>query len=101
MERILRGDPGWQQAIADALARAPRPLDIPPNVRAVRGGSRTGLPDRRTMAPARPASTLLLLYPDIHGELTLPLTVTLPLVLWMPVPPFFSNRERSTETVNE
>ena len=34
--------------------------------------------DRRSMPPARRASTLLLLYPDADGDLTIPLTVRRP-----------------------
>jgi 8-oxo-dGTP pyrophosphatase MutT (NUDIX family) len=77
MDRILRGEGGWQEAVAGALAQAPRPIaaDARFAPRAAAGGS--GLPrfDRATFPPARAAATLLLLYPGPDGELTTPLTV--------------------------
>jgi 8-oxo-dGTP pyrophosphatase MutT (NUDIX family) len=87
MDRILRAEPGWQDLVADALRRSPRPIPVDPRFlpRAEanaedRGGDRvTRRPryDRASMLPARPAATLLLLYPGIDHELTLPLTVRL------------------------
>lgn len=55
----------------------PRPIEADPRF-APRGAS--GRPnlqrgDRAAFAPARPASTLLVLYPGVDGELTVPLTV--------------------------
>jgi 8-oxo-dGTP pyrophosphatase MutT (NUDIX family) len=78
MERILRAEPGWQEAVRDALARAPRPLAVPESVRSLDGRRDLARFDRSRMPPARDASTLLLLYPDAHGELTVPLTVRRP-----------------------
>ena len=62
----------------DALARAPRPLDVPPNVRLATDDAVVDQYDRARMPAARRASTLLLLYPDVRGELTVPLTVRRP-----------------------
>jgi 8-oxo-dGTP pyrophosphatase MutT (NUDIX family) len=78
MERILRGEPGWQEAVRDALRRAPRPLSAPESVRSLDGRGDLARFDRSRMPPARDASTLLLLYPDAHGELTIPVTVRRP-----------------------
>ena len=79
MDEILLAQPGWQDRVADALRRAPRPLPVDDRLmpRRDRVDSATPLPryDRSAMPPARPASTLLLLYPGPDGELRLPLTV--------------------------
>jgi len=77
MVRILRADAGWEERIADALAGAARP--IPLDVRLLPRGedgevNRRRL-DRATFPPARPASTLLAIYPGETGELMIPLTV--------------------------
>lgn len=80
MERILRGQGEWQQAIAEGIARTPRPIPVDPRL-APRDRSSddesVGVPrfDRATFPPARRAATLLLLYPATDGELTIPLTV--------------------------
>jgi 8-oxo-dGTP pyrophosphatase MutT (NUDIX family) len=80
MDRILRGEAGWQEAIAGALAAATRPIQPDPRFmpRGVPGGTALGRYDRSTFPPARPASTLLLVYPGEGGELTVPLTVRHP-----------------------
>jgi 8-oxo-dGTP pyrophosphatase MutT (NUDIX family) len=78
MDRILRGERGWQDLLADALRRAPRPIPVDARFLTRVVATRSGLPprfDRGTMPPAREASTLLLLYPADDGALTLPLTV--------------------------
>jgi 8-oxo-dGTP pyrophosphatase MutT (NUDIX family) len=80
MDRILRGEPGWQAAIARALANAPRPIPVDPRFMPRRTddpGTEVRLPrlERASMPPARTASTLLLLYPAADGELQIPLTV--------------------------
>ena len=77
MDRILRGKAGWQEAIAGALAAATRPIQPDPRFmpRGVPGGPALRRYDRSTFPPARPAATLLLLYPGEGGELTVPLTV--------------------------
>jgi len=80
MDQILRGEGPWQEAIADALRRTPRPIPADPRL-AVRDPSDAdegeGRPrwDRSTFPRARPASTLLLVYPGTDGMLTVPLTV--------------------------
>jgi 8-oxo-dGTP pyrophosphatase MutT (NUDIX family) len=77
MGRILRGELGWQDAIAGALARAPRP--IPLDERLLPRGSDGEVTrrryDRSGFPPARPAATLLAIYPDAAGDLVIPLTV--------------------------
>ena len=62
--------------LADALRRVERP--IPVDVRFAprdAGAANTPRFDRSAFPPARAAATLLLLYPDHDGELTVPLTV--------------------------
>jgi 8-oxo-dGTP pyrophosphatase MutT (NUDIX family) len=77
MDRILRGDEGWQEAIANALGTATRPIETDSRFapRAATEGSTLRRYDRSPFPPARAASTLLLLYPGLDGELTVPLTV--------------------------
>jgi 8-oxo-dGTP pyrophosphatase MutT (NUDIX family) len=79
MDEILLARPGWQERVADALRRSPRPIPVDDRLmpRRERIDSTTPMPrfDRATMPPARPAATLLLLYPGPDGELRLPLTV--------------------------
>jgi 8-oxo-dGTP pyrophosphatase MutT (NUDIX family) len=77
MERILRGQGDWQESMADALRRARRPIPLDERLLA---RSRDGEAirrrfDRSGMPPARPASTLLAIYPDADGQLMIPLTV--------------------------
>ena len=77
MERILRAAPGWQDAIADALARAPRPIPIDERLlpRTADGEPTRRRYDRSGFPPARPAATLLAIYPDAGSDLVIPLTV--------------------------
>jgi 8-oxo-dGTP pyrophosphatase MutT (NUDIX family) len=77
MDQILRGAEGWQEALARALAQATRPITADPRFspRAAVIGSDLPRYDRADFPPARPAATLLLLYPGPDGELTLLLTV--------------------------
>jgi 8-oxo-dGTP pyrophosphatase MutT (NUDIX family) len=81
MDRILRAEPGWQDRVAEALHRSPRPIPVDPRFMPRSASTRPDSPtatrryDRRAMPPARLASTLLLLYPASGGELHLPLTV--------------------------
>jgi len=77
MDRILRGDAGWQEALAGALAGATRPIAPDPRF-APRAATDENDPprfDRATFPPARAAATLLLVYPGHDGELTVLLTV--------------------------
>jgi 8-oxo-dGTP pyrophosphatase MutT (NUDIX family) len=68
------------EAVADALGRAQRPIPIDPRFAPRDGGAGVGLPrfDRSTFPTARPAATLLAIYPGEGGELTVPLTVRQP-----------------------
>ncbi|MGZ6255835.1 MAG: NUDIX hydrolase [Candidatus Limnocylindria bacterium] len=77
MDRILRGEAGWQDALVRALAQATRPIrtDARFAPRAAAGESRLPRYDRASFPPARAAATLLLVYPGPRGELTVPLTV--------------------------
>ena len=80
MERILRAEPGWEQAVADALQRVERPIAADERFAPRDRSGRTNVQryDRAAFPPPRPAATLLLLYPSEHGDLTLPLTVRHP-----------------------
>lgn len=77
MDRILRGDAGWQEELAGALAHATRPIAADPRFAPRPAAAGSALPryDRATFPPARAAATLLLLYPGLEGNLTMPLTV--------------------------
>jgi len=77
MDRILRGDEGWQEAIARALDTVARPIaaDARFTPRDATGRSNLERYDRSGFPPPRPAATLLLVYPATDGELTIPLTV--------------------------
>lgn len=77
MDRILRAELGWQDAIADALLGAHRPIPLDERL-LPRDGDGTVTRrrfDRSTFPTARPAATLLALYPDEAGQLVIPLTV--------------------------
>ena len=77
MEPILRAQPGWEERLADALRQIERPITVDPRFAPRDAAGRTNAArfDRSAFPPARAAATLLLLYPDQHGELTVPLTV--------------------------
>jgi 8-oxo-dGTP pyrophosphatase MutT (NUDIX family) len=78
MSRILRGEGRWEEAIADALARAPRPIGFDQRLlpRMPDGSIRPRRPPTdEAVASSRPAATLLAIYPDDRGELVIPLTV--------------------------
>ena len=88
MERILRAEGDWQDAVALALRRVPRPIRVDPRVVPRLQPNRPGddpLPPsgRSGLPPPRRAATLLLLYPrslsdpttDATRELVVPLTV--------------------------
>jgi len=77
MDRILRAADGWQDAIAGALAAAPRPIPLDDRLltRSRDGEAIRRRYDRESFPPARPAATLLAIYPDAGGQLVIPLTV--------------------------
>lgn len=77
MERILRAGAGWEEALADALRRSERPIQLDERLlpRDADGEVNRLRFDRATFPPARPASTLLAIYPDAAGRLVIPLTV--------------------------
>jgi 8-oxo-dGTP pyrophosphatase MutT (NUDIX family) len=77
MVRILREEPGWQDALARALDRAHRPIGIDQRLlpRTVDGEVNRRRYARADFPPARPAATLLAIYPDADGSLVVPLTV--------------------------
>lgn len=77
MERILDARGDWQSAIADALAAAPRPIPMDDRLlpRTRDGEQIRHVVDRTTMPPARPAATLLAIYPGDDGRLLIPVTV--------------------------
>ncbi len=77
MDQILRGAEGWQEAIAHALKTVARPIAVDPRFAPRDAAGRVNLAryDRAAFPPARPAATLLLVYPGDAGELTVPLTV--------------------------
>jgi 8-oxo-dGTP pyrophosphatase MutT (NUDIX family) len=77
MDRILRADDGWEDGIAEALRRADRPIPLDERLlaRDADGQVTRRRYDRATFPPARPASTLLAIYPDDAGRLVIPLTV--------------------------
>jgi 8-oxo-dGTP pyrophosphatase MutT (NUDIX family) len=77
MDRILDAAPGWEAAIAEALQGAQRPIPLDDRLlpRGPDGETTRRRFDRATFPPARPASTLLAVYPGAEGGLVIPLTV--------------------------
>lgn len=77
MGRIVRAEAAWEAAIARALTTVARPipLDVRLLPRDTAGDVIRSRYDRATFAPARPAATLLAIYPDATGRLVMPLTV--------------------------
>lgn len=78
---ILRADDDWQTAVASALATTERPIPVDPRFVPRRSVPDPALAeedarrfDRARFPQARPAATLLLIYPT-DGELVIPLTV--------------------------
>jgi 8-oxo-dGTP pyrophosphatase MutT (NUDIX family) len=80
MDRILRAESGWETSLAEALRRAPRPIPLDERLlpRMANGEATRRRYDRATLPPARPASTLLAIYPDTDGRLVIPLTIRRP-----------------------
>ncbi len=77
MGRILRADAGWEDAVHEALRAAPRPIPFDARLLPRDEGGRAFRDryDRARLAPARPAATLVAIYPDRDGRLVVPLTV--------------------------
>jgi 8-oxo-dGTP pyrophosphatase MutT (NUDIX family) len=77
MDRILRGEGAWQEAIATAMRRTPRPIAADSRLvpRDEAGRDSRSRIDRTSLPPARAASTLLLVYPAPDDGLVVPLTV--------------------------
>lgn len=77
MERILRAHVGWEDEVAEALRRVPRPIAVDERLlpRTPDGLTTREQYDRSGLPPARAAATLLALYPGERGELVAPLTV--------------------------
>jgi 8-oxo-dGTP pyrophosphatase MutT (NUDIX family) len=77
MVRILREEPGWDDALAGALEAASRPIPLDDRLlpRMLDGSISRRRFERGDFPPARPAATLLAIYPDADGNLVMPLTV--------------------------
>jgi 8-oxo-dGTP pyrophosphatase MutT (NUDIX family) len=77
MDRILRAAAGWEDVLADLLHRAVRPIPLDERLlpRNADGETSRGRYDRATFPAARPAATLMAIYPDADGKLVIPLTV--------------------------
>jgi len=77
MVRILREGPDWEDKLARALDRAPRPIPLDERLlpRTLDGQISRRRFERSDFPPARAAATLLAIYPDAHGNLVVPLTV--------------------------
>jgi 8-oxo-dGTP pyrophosphatase MutT (NUDIX family) len=80
MGRIVRAEPGWEDAIARAVSDAPRPIPLDERLlpRNAAGEVHRARFDRSGFPPARAAATLLAIYPDATGRLVVPLTVRRP-----------------------
>jgi 8-oxo-dGTP pyrophosphatase MutT (NUDIX family) len=77
MARILREQPGWEDALARALDEAPRPIPLDERLlpRTLDGEISRRRFERPDFPPARAAATLLAIFPDADGNLVVPLTV--------------------------
>ena len=77
MERILDARGDWQTVIADALETAARPIPMDQRLLARNrdGQQLRRMVERSALPPARPAATLLAIYPDDDGRLLIPVTV--------------------------
>jgi 8-oxo-dGTP pyrophosphatase MutT (NUDIX family) len=77
MERILRAHAGWEEEVAEALRRAPRPIPLDERLlpRTLDGNTTRRRYDRSGFPPARPAATRLALFAREDGELVAPLTI--------------------------
>ena len=77
MGRIVRAETGWEDAVSRAVSAAPRPIPLDERLlpRNVEGEVVRSRFDRASLPEARPAATLIAIYPDATGRLVIPLTV--------------------------
>ena len=77
MVRILREEPGWEDVLGHAIQAAKRPIPLDDRLlpRTADGQITRRRFERGQFPPARPAATLLAIYPDADGNLVVPLTV--------------------------
>ena len=77
MVRILREEPGWEDVLGRAIHSAKRPIPLDDRLlpRTADGQTTRRRFERGQFPPARPAATLLAIYPDADGNLVVPLTV--------------------------
>ena len=77
MARIVRAEPGWEDAIDRAVRAAARPIPLDERLmpRSADGEVFRSRFDRASLPAARPAATLLAIYPDATGRLVIPLTI--------------------------
>ena len=77
MVRILREEPGWEDELGRAVQAAKRPIPLDDRLlpRTADGQGTRRRFERDQFPPARPAATLLAIYPDADGNLVVPLTV--------------------------
>ncbi|MGZ8512615.1 MAG: NUDIX hydrolase [Candidatus Limnocylindria bacterium] len=77
MGRIVRAETGWEDAVARAVRAAARPIPLDERLlpRNVEGEVFRSRFDRASLPAARPAATLIAIYPDATGRLVIPLTV--------------------------
>ncbi len=77
MGRIVRAETGWEDAVGRAVRAATRPIPLDERLlpRNVDGEAFRSRFDRAALPSARPAATLIAIYPDANGRLVIPLTV--------------------------
>lgn len=77
MGRIVRAETGWEDAVSRAVRAAARPIPLDERLlpRNVEGEVFRSRFDRAALPAARPAATLIAIYPDATGRLVIPLTV--------------------------
>ena len=77
MGRIVRAEAGWEDAVGRAVRAATRPIPLDERLlpRNVDGEVFRSRFDRVALPSARPAATLIAIYPDASGRLVIPLTI--------------------------
>jgi 8-oxo-dGTP pyrophosphatase MutT (NUDIX family) len=77
MGRIVRAEPGWEDAVRRAVGAVARPIPHDERFlpRGADGEAFRSRYDRASLPPARDAATLIAIYPDPTGRLAIPLTV--------------------------